>query len=93
MKIPGFTALASLYDTRESYFTLTAEWSERVNSVQTAFADFDFNPNCGPCECRSVDVGISRYFFCHKTCYFPITQGPGLPPQRLSYTIPCTRFG
>jgi hypothetical protein len=93
MTMPGFTAVASLYDTREAYFMPTAESGESLNSVQTAFTGLDFNPNCGPCQCRIVDVGIRRYFFCHRTCYVLLTPGPGLPPQRIFYTVPCTRWG
>jgi len=92
MRMPGLTAEASLYETRETYMVPTAETRVTRDSVHAAFTSYDFTPGCGPCVCRILDVGIRRYFFCHRDCSILFTPGPGLPPQRILYQMPCARF-
>jgi hypothetical protein len=93
MNMPGFTAIASLDKTRDAYGVPRAGiWNPHVGVQAASSVELSFSPNCGSCVCRVLDSGTTRYFICDRTCSFLFTPGPGLPPQRLYYTVPCTRW-
>jgi hypothetical protein len=93
MNMPGFTALASFHETMDAYAMSRAEiWNTPVSAQAASSVELSFNPTCGPCVCRVLDSGTTRFFICNRTCWFLFTPGPGLPPQRIFYTVPCTRW-
>jgi hypothetical protein len=69
MKMPAFTAEASLYNRREHYPVIRRGRHSEYNAVQPAQTEISFiDPNCGPCTCRIFDSGIMRFFFCVREC-------------------------
>ena len=69
MRMPAFSAEASLYKTSKQDHMMRAERASEQNSVQPAQSAVSFiDPNCGPCTCRIVNTGIGRWFFCIRDC-------------------------
>jgi hypothetical protein len=69
MALPQFRATASLYNTTEPYHMIREETESEHNSVQPAEAAVSLiDPNCGPCTCRILDSGFTRYFLCARAC-------------------------
>ena len=93
MRVPRFTAEASLYKASQHFPFRLSERGPEDNPVRLAQSAVSFiDPSCGPCTCRVYDAGIMRAFVCTRQCYKLDSVDPLGQGIYSQYTRSCAPF-